>query len=124
MKLKKAGKDQFEAWRGHNAILIRKDGNENYLNKVILEAVTSERKHYGDIDTVVKQCRFDEWELEDGSQWVTIHGNFSGYQRITRRVEFRLSNNKWIEKKNISLIDESYEVPGQWCKEHRYWYVN
>ena len=124
MELKKAEKEQFEAWRGHNAILIRKDGNENYLNKVILEAVTSERKHYGDIDTVVKQCRFDEWELEDGSHWVTLDGNFSGYQRITRRVEFRLSNNKWIQKKSVRLIDESYEVPGQWCKEHRYWYVN
>ncbi len=123
MELKQAKDGQFEPWRGHKAVLIKKDGNENYLNKVVLEAVKAERESHGDVDTVVKQCQFDEWELEDGSHWVSLDGNFSSYQRITRRVDFRLSN-KWIEKKNIRLINESYKVPGQWCEEHRYWYVN
>ena len=71
--------DKFEPWKGSRAVLIRKDGNEDYLNKVILEAVTAERHHHGDVDTVSQQCHFNEWELEDGSHWVTIDGNFSGY---------------------------------------------
>ena len=100
--LRKAKENQFEEWEGHETFLVRKDGNEDYLNRVILDAVTSEGR---DTDTV--RCRFDEWELEDGSHWVSLDGNFCGYQRITRRVVFRLFNNDWIEKKDIILINEN-----------------
>lgn len=113
LRLAKVG--QFEDWRGRKTFLVRKDGNEDYLNRVIFDAVYAERVKRGDVDIVLQQCHFDEWELDDGSHWVSVDGNFCSFQRIIRRVVFRLFRNKWIEKKNIRLINEN---------DCRYWYIN
>ena len=101
--------------------LIRLDGNEGYLAKIIEDAVKAENPRCG-VETAIKSCGFEQWELPDGSHWVTVDGNFCNYARVTRRVAYRLSNNSWIEKKEVFYEEEYFDVPGQWCCECRYWF--
>ena len=121
MEILNEGEGKFMT-QGGRYTLVRKDGNESYLKKIIEDAVKAENPRCG-IESAIKRCSFNEWEMKDGSHWVSIDGNFSDYARITRRVSFRLQNNKWIEKKNGFIYTEYYEIPGQWCKEHRCWWT-
>ena len=101
--------------------LIRLDGNEGYLAKIIEDAVKAENPRCG-IEAAIKSCGFEQWELPDGSHWVTIDGNFCNYARVTRRVAYRLSNNRWIEKKVVFHETEYYDIPGQWNSGCRHWF--
>lgn len=114
LKYKKTG-------RGSKTVLFKKTGNESYLSKIIEDAVKAENPRCG-IESAIKRCTFNEWELEDGSHWISIDGTFSDYERIYRRVSFRLNNNKWIERKTVLLWEEGYDIPGRFCREYRYWY--
>lgn len=106
---------------GSKTVLIKVQGNENYLEKIIRDAVTSEKRYesVAKIESAIKGFRFCQWELEDGSRWVSVDGNSSNFARIVRRVKFRLDGNKWISKKTVVIHTEHYDVPGQFTREHR-----
>ena len=48
---------------------------------------------------------------------LTYKPDFKGYFKMTL-----LSNNSWIEKKEVFYEEEYFDVPGQWCCECRYWF--
>lgn len=96
-----ANNGKFANFWFSKSTLVALTGNENYLEKVVRDAYIAERKPVP-VDLLKG---FNTWDL-DGKTYISVDGNFSPFARVTRRVNFRLDNNKWIEKKEVKIHTE------------------
>lgn len=76
------------------------EGNEGYLRKIALDAFRSENKLPPEGVDLLDAYRIYRFQ---GRLYASLDGNFSSFARVTRRVEYRLANNKWIEKIHLNI---------------------
>lgn len=94
-------KGSFNDWEGKVKVLIKYDGNEEYLHKILYEAAETEHQ-------VGKGLHFDyTMYVIDGVAYCTVEDGACKCNRITRRVQFRLQNNRWIRKRKIRIHREN-----------------
>lgn len=116
MKIKelKTGK-KFESYQGSDFEMYLYEGNENYLTKVVEDAYKSELR-------TPEKGNFEFYRY-NGKIYACINANFSSFARVSRRVDYRLKNNKWIQKINIRVVSEPVWNDHGFVDHYEYWAV-
>lgn len=95
------------------------DGNEKYLRQVVRQAFDSERRKAPDGDLLEV---YNLYTL-DGKRYVEVDGNLSEFARVMRRVDYRLRNNKWIEKIHLNIKEVLVFNEHGFVDHKEYYYV-
>jgi hypothetical protein len=88
-------KGEFPKTKSKMAILIRYDGNEDYLKKVVEEAKVAEK--IGPL-----QFQYTIYEINH-VHYCMVDDCACKYSQVVRRVRFRLDNNRWISKRKVRI---------------------
>ena len=110
----KTGK-KFESYQGSDFEMYLYEGNENYLAKVVEDAYKSELK-------IPQEGNFEFYKYT-GKIYACINANFSNFARVSRRVDYRLKNNKWIQKINVRVVSEPVWNDYGFVDHYEYWAV-
>lgn len=91
---------ELKSWqKGYEFFLLT--GNERYFRQIFTDAYISERKEQGEM------AFYYTVTDDDGMQWVCAMD--TPYARVTRRIEYRLSNNTWIRRRQY-VVDDMTET--------------
>lgn len=110
----KKGK-KIESYRGSDFEMYLYEGNEKYLNKVVEDAYKSELK-------TPEKGNFEFYRY-NSKVYACVNANFSPFARVSRRVDYRLKNNKWIEKIHVKLVSEPIWNKHGFVDHYEYWEV-